>query len=174
MCYYVINLIHRISFFFPPFISLAFYSGVRSRGWCHHQYLVHVSISPKNVNWGHCPHPEPFRRCCGALRWSSPPGWRLNSHRDFTCLCPEGNACARYLLSLQGLEVWGWCGLRLSQARDGVVASAGALALIKVAEGMNQGWISLFCPWCYLLPWKVSKLWLHNYDSFPQASVSTI
>lgn len=166
MCYSVMNLIHRISLFSPPFISLAFHSGVRSRVWCHHQHSAHVSIFPRTMSWGCCPHSEPFRRC---WRWWNPCELTQGLHVPLPRMkC----SCKVFALSsgTPGESGWLWCGVWLSQARDGVVATAGALALIKVVEG----WISLFCPRCYLLPWKVSKLWLHNYDSFPQASVSTI
>lgn len=94
---------------------------------------------------------------------------------------PRENVFAASSVSSRWLEVRVaglWRGGCVSRAGDEVVvwctANAGALALLKVAEGINQGRISLSCPWCYLLLWKVSKLWLHNYDSFPQASVSTV
>lgn len=115
------------------------------------------------------------------VRLTVTPALRLNLCRDFNWFS-QGKMFLQHLRSPRGDSRCEWlapgCGDCVSWAGDEVVvwctANAGALALLKVAEGINQGRISLSCPWCYLLLWKVSKLWLHNYDSFPQASVSTI
>lgn len=126
-----------------------------------------------------CTHPQGMYEVVQPPRWVGTQVRRLNLHRDFIRVSARGE------MLLQ--RIWSLCGEASARpparglsprAGDEVVAwwmaDAGALALRKVAEGINQGRISLARPWRYLLLWKVSKLWLHNYDSFPQASVSTI
>lgn len=138
-------------FFFPPgfvsphLISLDLYSGVGNRVWGHHQHLDHVSISPRNVGWGHCPHSEPSGGAVG--HWGDQCS-RLEaelSQGPHVPLPKEKCSCKVFPLSsgTRGASCWLWCGVWHSQARDGAAASAGALALIKVVEGVNQGWISL-------------------------------
>lgn len=148
------------NFFFFPLISIALYSGVKYGVLHHHKYLAHPSMPLKNSNRGHHPNAEPSSRCSDP--WEQDPalplprghgcwgGW-LPQAGDWTDTGTSPTAVREGKRSRDGLALFasGWSrarGLALP-AGDAVVAwctaSAGALALTKVAEGINQGWISL-------------------------------
>lgn len=136
MCYHVINLTHRISFFLPPHSSPWLCILGQEQGLVPSSALCPCEHLPQECELGWLPSLWALQEVLWGMEVME--SCRLNSHRAPCASDREKCSCKVFSLS-SGTQGWFWCGVWLSQARDGVVASAGALALIKDCRGYESG-----------------------------------